>query len=112
MKRLFLSSVVLAGWLLGAHAEADPNFYIYLCFGQSNMEGNAQWGSMDNVVDERFQMLATTNFDNPKRTMGNWYTAKCPIISPIGKLGPSDYFGRTMVAALPRLMRLASSLSR
>ena len=106
MKRLFLSSVVLAGWLLGAHAEADPNFYIYLFFGQSNMEGNAQWGSMDNVVDERFQMLATTNFDNPKRTMGNWYTAKCPIVSPIGKLGPSDYFGRTMVAALPTNVRV------
>ena len=102
MKRLFFSVVLLACWLLGAHAEVDPNFYIYLCFGQSNMEGNAQWESIDNVVDERFQMLATTNFDNPKRTMGNWYTAKCPIVSPMGKLGPTDYFGRTMVAALPK----------
>ena len=102
MKRLFLSFVFLAGWLLGAQAEVDPNFYIYLCFGQSNMEGNAQWESMDNTVDARFRMLATTNFDSPKRTMGNWYTANCPIVSPMGKLGPTDYFGRTMVAALPK----------
>ena len=102
MKRLFLSFALLAGGLLGAQAEVDPNFYIYLCFGQSNMEGNAQWESMDNTVDDRFKMLATCNFDNPKRTMGNWYTAKCPIVSPMGKLGPSDYFGRTMVAALPK----------
>ena len=106
MKRLLLSVVLLAGWLLGAQAEVDPNFYIYLCFGQSNMEGNAQWESMDNYVDPRFQMLATCNFDNPKRTMGNWYTAKCPIVSPIGKLGPTDYFGRTMVATLPKEVKV------
>ena len=83
-------------------AEVDPNFYVYLCFGQSNMEGNAQWETIDNQkVDARFQMLATTNFDSPKRKLGEWYTAKCPIVSPMGKLGPTDYFGRTMVAALP-----------
>ena len=84
--------------------EPDPTskFYVYLCFGQSNMEGNAQWETIDNqFVDERFQMLATTNFDSPKRKLGEWYTAKCPIVSPMGKLGPTDYFGRTMVAALP-----------
>ena len=82
--------------------EPEPQLYVYLCFGQSNMEGNAQWETIDNQkVDERFQMLATTNFDNPKRKLGEWYTAKCPIVSPMGKLGPTDYFGRTMVAALP-----------
>ena len=83
------------------HADADPNFHVYLCFGQSNMEGNAQWETVDKDVDERFQMLATTDFDNPKRTLGKWYTANCPIVNPIGKLGLSDYFGRTMVAASP-----------
>ena len=83
-------------------AEVDPNFHIYICFGQSNMEGNAQWESQDvGNVDERFQMLATCNFDSPKRTLGNWYKAICPIVNPQGKLGPSDYFGRTMVAHLP-----------
>lgn len=101
MKRLSLSFVLLAAWLLGVHAEVDPNFYIYLCFGQSNMEGNADWESIDNQVDSRFKMLATCNFSSPSRTKGNWYTANCPIVSPAGKLGPTDYFGRTMVAALP-----------
>ncbi len=83
-------------------AEVDPNFYIYICFGQSNMEGNAQWEAQDvGNVDPRFQMLATCNFNNPKRTLGNWYKAECPIVSPVGKLGPTDYFGRTMVKELP-----------
>lgn len=102
MKRFLLSIALLATGLQGMRAEVDPNFYIYICFGQSNMEGNAQWEAQDvGNVDPRFQMLATCDFTNPKRTKGNWYTAECPIVSPVGKLGPTDYFGRTMVKELP-----------
>ena len=102
-KTLFVMLLGLTACLSKAYAEVDPNFYIYICFGQSNMEGNAQWEAQDvGNVDERFQMLATCNFNNtsPKRTLGNWYKAECPIVSPDGKLGPTDYFGRTMVAEL------------
>ena len=105
-KNLFTIGIMLATQFMAAKADVDPNFHIYLCFGQSNMEGNAQWETVDNDVDSRFQMLATTNFDNPKRTMGNWYTANCPIVSPMGKLGPTDYFGRTMVAAMPTNVKI------
>ena len=107
MKRFLLAVMVLFTTLCGAKADVDPNFHIYLCFGQSNMEGNAQWETIDNeYVDPRFQMLATTDFSNPNRQMGNWYTAYCPIVSPMGKLGPTDYFGRTMVAALPSEVKI------
>lgn len=107
MKRFLLAVMVLFTTLCGAKADIDPNFHIYLCFGQSNMEGNAQWETIDNeYVDPRFQMLATTDFSNPNRQMGNWYTAYCPIVSPMGKLGPTDYFGRTMVAALPSEVKI------
>ena len=92
---------------MGAHAEVDPNFYIYLCFGQSNMEGNAQPENTDKQnVDERFLMLATCNFNSPKRNLGEWYKATPPIVSPWGGLGMADYFGRTMVAALPKDVRI------
>ena len=101
MKQFLLTTMMLLCVVMGAKAEVDPNFHVYICFGQSNMEGNAQWEAQDNDVDPRFQMLATCNFNSPKRTLGNWYVAKCPIVSPVGKLGPSDYFGRTMVANLP-----------
>ena len=103
MRNSLLAMMMMAS-ILGTKAadEPDPNFYIYICFGQSNMEGNAQWEAQDEGnVDERFQMLATCNFDKPKRTLGNWYKAECPIVSPVGKLGPTDYFGRTMVQELP-----------
>jgi len=105
-RNLFAIGVLLATQFMVAKADVDPNFHIYLCFGQSNMEGNAQWEQVDNEVDTRFQMLATTNFDSPKRTMGTWYTANCPIVSPMGKLGPTDYFGRTMVAAMPTNVKI------
>ena len=101
-----IAMMIMGAFMLAApaevHAEVDPNFHIYICFGQSNMEGNAQWESQDvGNVDARFQMLATCDFSSPRRSLGNWYTATCPIVSPQGKLGPSDYFGRTMVSNLP-----------
>ena len=64
--------MMLVASFLGVNAQVDPNFHIYLCFGQSNMEGNAQWETIDNkYVDPRFQMLATTKFDNPNGKTGN-----------------------------------------
>ena len=101
-KTLFIMLLGLMACLTKANAQVDPNFYIYICFGQSNMEGNAQWEAQDvGNVDPRFQMLAACNFSSPSRKLGNWYKAECPIVSPDGKLGPTDYFGRTMVQELP-----------
>lgn len=108
-KTLFAISLGLSSLVLPqtVKAEVDPNFYIYLCFGQSNMEGNAPAESMDQTVDARFRLLATCDFSNPSRTKGNWYVAKPPLVNSMaGKLGPTDYFGRTMVAALPSNVRI------
>ena len=107
MKRILVIAVLLATRLVGANADVDPNFYIYICFGQSNMEGNAQAESVDKAnVDKRFRLLATCNYDSPKRTLGEWYDAIPPLVNPVGGLGPTDYFGRTMVAALPANVRI------
>ena len=102
MKRQLLVGILLS-LFLKANAAVDENFYIYLCFGQSNMEGQAQPETVDNTVDERFRMMACVDFNTttPKRTKGQWYTANCPIVRDWTKIGMADYFGRTMVAALP-----------
>jgi len=71
------------------------------------MEGNATPESVDKTnIDNRFQMLATCEFSSPKRTTGQWYKATPPIVNPWGGLGMADYFGRTMVAALPANVRV------
>ena len=107
MKKIVLMITLLAAMLPDVKAEVDPNFYIYLCFGQSNMEGNATPESIDkDYVDPRFQMLACVDFNNPKRTMGEWYTAYPPIVREGTGLGMADYFGRTMVKNLPEEVKV------
>lgn len=84
-------------------AEVDPKFHIYLCFGQSNMSGGSNAEPVDlEYVDNRFQLLATdATYTDPVREMGKWSTAYPPIVSGGKTLCPIDYFGRSMVAALP-----------
>ena len=81
--------------------QGDPNFHIYLCFGQSNMEGNAAVEAIDKQnVPERFQMMPAVDFSSTKK-MGQWYTAIPPLCRPGTGLTPADYFGRTLVEKLP-----------
>jgi hypothetical protein len=84
----------------------DQNFYIFLCFGQSNMEGNARFQAKDTMVDERFQVLEAVNCPGLGRTQGNWYPAVPPLCRCHTGLTPADYFGRTMVANLPKNIRI------
>jgi RhoGEF, Guanine nucleotide exchange factor for Rho/Rac/Cdc42-like GTPases len=81
-------------------AAPDPNFHIYLAFGQSNMEGQGDIGNEDKNVDERFQLLwsADAGSCNQGASKGKWIKATPPLAHCQGaKLGPADYFGRTMV---------------
>jgi len=84
----------------------DPNFYIFLCFGQSNMEGPGRIEKQDKTVDDRFQVLEAVDCPNLDRTKGNWYPATPPLCRCNTGLSPADYFGRTMVANLPENIRV------
>ncbi|PWJ43156.1 sialate O-acetylesterase [Sediminitomix flava] len=79
----------------------NRNLHIYLCFGQSNMEGSAQIEPQDQTEDERFQMIQPMDCDNLGRSKGEWYTATPPLSQCYTGLSPADYFGKTMVANLP-----------
>jgi hypothetical protein len=80
----------------------DKNFYVFLCFGQSNMEGFPGIEPQDKgPVADRFQVLAAVNFPNQGREKDNWYPAVPPLCRPSAGLCPADYFGRTMVSNLP-----------
>ena len=80
----------------------DKNFYIFLCFGQSNMEGNARIEPQDTTVDPRFQVMAAVDCPTMGRTKGNWYPAVPPLCRCRTGLTPADYFGRTMIDNLPK----------
>ncbi len=100
LKKAACGALALAASLTAS--ARDDNFYIYLCLGQSNMEGNAQIEPIDRTdVPERFKMMAAVDFSSPARTKGEWYTAVPPLVREYTGLTPMDYFGRTMVDNLP-----------
>jgi hypothetical protein len=102
---LFCLTIVLL-YASSAYAEPDPNFYIFLCFGQSNMESGGRMEAMDRTVDKRFQVMA--DFDAPNRgwKKGNWYEAVPPLAAKGSGICMIDYFGRTMVANMPEKYRV------
>jgi len=82
----------------------DSKFFIYLGFGQSNMQGKGAIELCDvdpygtyfgNSNWERFRKLVV--YDTDKSRIGTWTDARPPIVRPDTGLGPSDYFGRYLV---------------
>ena len=99
-----LQRIVLTALLLwGAAAQAqDKNFHVFLCLGQSNMEGYPGIPEAEkNYNDPRFQLLAAVDFPSLGREQGKWYPAVPPLCRPNAGMSPADYFGRTLVAVLP-----------
>lgn len=106
-------------WLVGglmmlaslASAAPNPNFHIYIAYGQSNMAGNGDIVPSEDQdkYKEKFLMLASHNANASQRSgktnqsikTGEWYTAIPPMFHPFENLSPADYFGRAMVDSLP-----------
>ena len=112
MKKTFLLTLLLAVLpALRMQAAVDPNFYIFLCFGQSNMEGNARPEAADLASPgSRFLLMPAVDFpatdQRPARKMGEWCEASAPLCRPNTGLTPADWFGRTMVASLPENIKI------
>ena len=108
MKQLFISLLLLIA--VSASAQ-DPNFYIFLCFGQSNMEGAARPEAQDlKSPGPRFLWMPAVDYPAtetlPARKMGEWYEAIPPLCRPNTGLTPADWFGRTLVASLPENIKI------
>lgn len=95
-------SFLLLSLLAISNSEPDPNFHIYLAFGQSNMEGQGEIEAQDTAnVPERFKLLASVDMPTQGRIKGNWYTAIPPLCRGYTRIGVTDYFGRELVENLP-----------
>lgn len=85
----------------------DKDFHIYLCFGQSNMEGNAKIEAQDRQnISTRFRMMAGVDMANTGRKKGQWYAAVPPLCREWTGLTPADYFGRSLVEQLPENIKV------
>ena len=91
---------------LTANAQ-DPNFYIFLCFGQSNMEGAARPEAQDlKSAGPRFLLMPAVDDPQRGRKMGEWCEATPPLCRPNTGLTPADWFGRTLVTSLPENIKV------
>ena len=85
----------------------DENFYIFLCFGQSNMEGAARPEAQDlKSPGPRFLLMPAVDDPQRGRKMGEWCEAVPPLCRPNNGLTPADYFGRTLISSLPENIRV------
>ena len=103
------TAVVLMSFVMfgSAQAAVDPNFYIFLCFGQSNMEGAARPEAEDTKSPgPRFLLMPAVDDAQRGRTMGKWCEAAAPLCRPNTGLTPADWFGRTLIETLPDNIRV------
>lgn len=102
VKIFLIGFIIVCGTMVDLFAQ-DKNFHIYLCLGQSNMEGNARIEGEDTVGgDSRFRVMSAVDCPALEREKGHWYTAVPPLCRCHTGLTPADYFGRTLVANLPK----------
>lgn len=108
MKRNFFKSLAVAGaFLVGAVSSADaapdPNFHIYIAFGQSNMAGAAGAAEPETKPYDRFKLLPSMDCPAKGRTMGVWTDATSQLANCDNppSISVADYFGRTLVDSLP-----------
>ena len=77
---------------------ADPNFWIFLLIGQSNMEGAPAPRAEDRETNQRVRVLAYDNCSSLGRVYNQWYTAAPPLHGCDTGVGPGDYFAKTLAA--------------
>ena len=90
--------VPTASKTVSAEDHPDPNFHIYIAFGQSNMEGNPPIEDEDKVIDEEHYLMMQTADGNKNREVGQWYPAVPPLANSNSKLSIADHFGRNVLS--------------
>ena len=101
----------LSLFAVSANAAPNPNFHIYIAYGQSNMAGNGDIVPAEDQAEapKNFIMLASHTANAGSRSgkttqsikMGEWAAAIPPMFHAFENLSPADYFGRAMVDSLP-----------
>ena len=107
MKKILITFFATLLTVAAFAQKPDPNFHIYLCIGQSNMEAGARPAEQDkNFNDPRFSFVAAVDMPTFDRKMGEWYTAVPPICREGNNMGPVDFFGRKMIEVLPEHIKV------
>ena len=97
----FAAGLMLFG-AIQANAAPDPNFHIYIAYGQSNMGGTADAQSADKAENPRFKIFASQKCSGKGRnTIGEVYPAVPSLFNCGNTISIADWFGRTMADSMP-----------
>lgn len=101
MKRLFLLLATIVCAVNISAVTYSENNLVFICFGQSNMQGNGSPESVDQqgIDTKRFKkMYAADSYGTDK--VGTWTNAYPPLCRQGCGLTPADYFGRYLCDSL------------
>ena len=110
MKHVIITFLLMMGTIQtqaqesGEH-QLSQNFWIFLCYGQSNMAGQAPIEQQDLTVSDRYLSMATTDGIDGRK-LGTWRKAIPPLCRADAHLGPVDWFGRTLLDVVPENVRI------
>lgn len=97
----FATGLMMFG-AIQANAAPDPNFHIYIAYGQSNMGGTADAQSADKAENPRFKIFASQKCSGKGRnTIGEVYPAVPSLFNCGNTISIADWFGRTMADSMP-----------
>jgi hypothetical protein len=112
---LFAAFCIAVFFVSSLLAAPNPNFHLYLLFGQSNMAGGCKPADSlecdtTSAKAKRVKVLAFTNCENVKSTActtctmnrkyNQWYTAFPPYHNCSEGIGPADHFGKTLLDSI------------
>ena len=102
--------ILLAGFTFdGGRIKAESfseNNLVFLCIGQSNMEGNARPEDQDMTGVNQFRFKKMYCADSDGSNKGKWATAYPPLCRKTTGLKPVDYFGRYLCDSLARKYKI------
>lgn len=107
--KITLHSLLLSVVLVCMHSTkalcVDDHFFIYLCFGQTNMVGHGNLADADLMVVDDFYSLSTID-GKEERKLGTWRKAIPPLCGPDSGASLVEYFAYTMRRNLPRDIKI------
>lgn len=103
MRKFILSMAAAAALLTACEQQPEPQKYLFLAIGQSNMVGKGEVSAEDTIVSPRFLNLASTTTDD--RQVGEWRVAVPGNCRPghdyPNYVSLTDHFGKTLLEYLP-----------
>lgn len=103
MRKFIITLAAAAALLTSCQKPAEPQKYLFLAIGQSNMVGKGEVSPEDSIVSPRFLNLASTTTDD--RQVGDWRVAipgNCrPGHDYPNYVSLTDHFGKTLLEYLP-----------